>query len=191
MSLPDSLLDEVEASLPETPWERAARYERLGLKPREAEELASAPWASLFDELAPPPELARRVAGALSRRIRQRWRESSSRELPEAARFAPVVAALPERAPLIGALDDLFLHLLRNPERSAAELLEPLMQPENGAVEARVADCVEHRDSLRRSEPESVLRWAMGRAFPLLRGRVEPTVVRTRLIEALELEVAP
>ena len=186
--LADELLTEVETSLAEAPWERVARYERLGLQRAEAEALAAAPWADLFDALAPPAEHARRVAGTLSRRIPQHWRQTGGRDLPDAQRLTPLVGALAGRPPLLAALDDLVLHLLRNPERSAEDLLSPLSRPTEAALDACVADCAAQRACLRRSEPEAVMRWAMGRVFPLLRGRVEPHEMRARLAEALDLD---
>ena len=63
IAVSDELVTEVENHLPERPWDRADRYERLGLSPPAASRLAGAPWAKLFDELAPSqPLVARRLA---------------------------------------------------------------------------------------------------------------------------------
>ncbi len=189
--LADELLEGVEASLPEAPWERVARYERLGLRPREAEALAAAPWAGLFDALDPAPTHARRVAGALGRRIPQHWRETGRRDLPEAERLAPLVEALTRRPPLLAALDDLVLHLLRNPERAAEELIAPLERPGEVALDACLRGCAEESRGLRTKDPEAVMRWAMGRVFSVLRGRIEPGVIRARIAGALNLDPSP
>src|SRR5690606_16019948 len=53
LPIPDPLVAEVEARLPETPWSRRERYEALGLDAAAARRLGSAPWAGAFDALAP------------------------------------------------------------------------------------------------------------------------------------------
>jgi Asp-tRNA(Asn)/Glu-tRNA(Gln) amidotransferase B subunit len=42
---------------------------------------------------------------------------------------------------------------------------------------------------VRTADPDAVLRWAMGRVMPALRGKVDPSAARDRIVQALELEV--
>jgi glutamyl-tRNA(Gln) amidotransferase subunit E len=68
--IPDALIEQVRATLPEPPWTRAERYRMLGLDERAAYRLVSAPWATLFDQAAPPAGvLARRLAASLAKRM--------------------------------------------------------------------------------------------------------------------------
>ena len=47
---------------------------------------------------------------------------------------------------------------------------------------------LERRDDARTSDPDALMRWAMGMSFPLLRGRVDPSELAGRLRRALGLE---
>jgi Glu-tRNA(Gln) amidotransferase subunit E-like FAD-binding protein len=50
----------------------------------------------------------------------------------------------------------------------------------------RLTDAVVESQSLTTESPDGVLRWAMGAVMPRLLGRLDPGVVRERLVRALE-----
>jgi glutamyl-tRNA(Gln) amidotransferase subunit E len=195
LPIPDSMVAEVRAARAETPWDRQARYECMGIERRMARALATAVWKDLFDGIAPARgEPARRLAGALEKRLpfhlrrRRGARARFPRELPEAARLAPLVRALekdwirPEA--LVLALDA----VLEDPARTPEEVLAGLW-PAPGDEErlarlarevARAARAMEGRSR------DTLLQWGMGQIMNQLRGRVAPDRVRRALADALD-----
>jgi glutamyl-tRNA(Gln) amidotransferase subunit E len=184
----DALVTRIRERLPEAPWARAARYERLGLGPLQAQRLAVAPWADLFDRLAlAAGPLACRIASLLAKRVPHHRRRDPRFVLPPAERLAPLIRAVesgevrPEA--LERAFDELVLRREASPggvlaryRRGAGDLeeLERVLQ-EVGAGAAE----------LQGRAPDAVLRWAMGRTMPAFLGRLDPAVVRGRLAAAL------
>ncbi len=210
VAIPDEWVAEISARLPETPWERQARYERMGLSPRAAWELAGAPWADLYDELKPREgEIARRLADALARRIPWAYRRgrlesvidpsrgvaarSYPYRLPSAQRLAPLVRAVEAGEIEPDALDAALAELLDRPEADAVEILDGFRK--RGDEDARLDEVVAEvaaraREELPGRPVEVRLRWAMGRAMASLRGRVPAATVRERLLAALAEETA-
>lgn len=95
LPIPDAWVTEIDSKRWELPWQRSDRYEETGLTSAVAHRLAVAPWADLFDELAPEdPAIARRIAHALELRLPHFWREVGHRELPQVERLRPLVEAL-------------------------------------------------------------------------------------------------
>jgi Glu-tRNA(Gln) amidotransferase subunit E-like FAD-binding protein len=70
LPIAEGLVEQIRATLPETPWEREDRYQGLGLEALEAQQLARAPWGWLYDELSPEGgAVAIRLARALAKRF--------------------------------------------------------------------------------------------------------------------------
>jgi glutamyl-tRNA(Gln) amidotransferase subunit E len=70
LPIADTVVAHIQARLGEAPWAREDRYRRLGLDTRAARHLAAAPWADLFDHVAPEAgDVARTVAAAMEKRI--------------------------------------------------------------------------------------------------------------------------
>ncbi len=190
--VPEAWIQELAARLPERPWEREARLAAAGLDARAARALSDAPWAALFDALTPrTPQCARRLAAAFEQRLVHRWRATGTRELPAAARLAPLVRAADAGSVSADAFARAFDRLLAEPQASAAAILaryapEPGDAPRLAAALSRLA-----QGELRREKgPEALLRHAMGRVLRELRGRVDPGTLRERLIGLLQLELA-
>ena len=199
LPIPDSTIQEIRSQMREAPWDREDRYQRLGLSPAMARRLAGAPWAALFDEVAPAVgHPARRLAAALERRIpyharrrghprRPDWGETASGILPRVERVAPLVRALEQGrllpSALIPALDD----VMRSQDRPVQEIVKaygPLS--EDGAkVTTVVKGVVARASELEGRSPEVILRWAVGEVMRNLFGRVDPREIRRRLAQAL------
>ena len=195
LPIPDRMVSEVRARLPEAPWVREARYRRIGLDARAARVLAVAVWADLFDEIVPAEgESARRLAGVLEKRIpfhSRRMRGAKPRlaeELPPATRLAPAVRALEAGEILPEALTRLVDELLENLDRPVEEVL--------GRYRRRPGDEERLRAALKAAElraplvldgrsPDVKLRWAMGQVAPSFLGKVAPLEAEARLIAAL------
>jgi Asp-tRNA(Asn)/Glu-tRNA(Gln) amidotransferase B subunit len=164
-----------------------------------ARRLARAPWAGLFDEVAPEPgEVARRLAGVLEKRIpyharrrgrprRPDWGEAAAELLPEVNRVAPLVRAAekgklrPEA--LTWALDD----ALEDPGRAPGEILKAYrpLQTDGPAVRKVVREVVGNAQSMPGRSPDALVRWAMGEVMRELFGRVDPRGIREQLGLAL------
>jgi glutamyl-tRNA(Gln) amidotransferase subunit E len=198
LPIPDRVVAEVRTQLSETPWVRQARYQGMGLDARMARALAVAPWAGLFDELAPKEgDAARRLAGVLEKRIpfqSRRVRGAKPRlasELPPADRLAPAIRALEAGEILPEALARVVDGLLEREDRPAEEVLA-LYRPGSGDEE-RLREAVD--GAVRRAalelegrSPETKLRWAMGEVAPSFLGKVSPREVEGRLAAALGVE---
>lgn len=195
----DSTIAEVRAQLAETPWDRGRRYEELGVEARMAHRLAVAPWADLFDEVAPQAgEPARRLAGAMEKRIPHHLRKRGRPRRPDwgdgpldgfgtAERIAPLVRASeagkirPEG--LVWAID----RTLEDPDRPVEEILDEFrIRPEDeDALATAVEEVAQKARRMEGRSPETLLRWAMGEVIRSFFGRVDPALVREKLRKAL------
>jgi len=197
LPIPDSVVAEVRARLGETPWARKARYEKLGLDDRAAGVLSVAPWADFFDEVDPAVgETACRLASILEKRIPYHFRNHrgarprSARDLPEAARFSPLVRALEDgqiRPEAVGwAVDD----VLADPEVPVEEVLRTYRpRPDDGEkLQALLSDVTHLALKDDRRPPEVALRWGMGEIMREFFGRIDPSEVRKRLSSLLGLD---
>lgn len=199
LPIPDEMVAEVRAGLAETPWNREDRYRKLGMDGRTARVLAAAPWADLFDELAPEAgEPARRLATVLETRIPYHLRRSrgakgrTPQEMPRAHRLAPAVRALEAGELRPEALIRVADELLEDPDRTAEEILRGNQKPADDEAERMLDDVVErvaHRAAgLEGRSPETRLRWAMGEAMRELLGKIDPERVREALMGAPGVE---
>jgi len=203
LPLPDAVIAEVRARVGEPPWARQERYEGLGLNRGMAGRLALAPWADLFDEIAPGAgESARRLAGALEKRIpfhlrksgasrRPEWGDSfEDAPLPSAGVIAPLARAVEkgEMLPqaLVWALDDALAH----PERATEGILHDYrpLPPDAPELAGFVGEVTARSTVLAKRSSEVVMRWGMGEVMRKFFGRVDPGVVREALAAAWEVE---
>jgi len=201
LPISQDLITRIRAEMPEAPWIRRKRYEDLGVESRMAARLAVAPWAHLFDEVAPKKgETAQRLAGALEKGIPHHLRRNGrprrpvwgepSRLLPvDPERLAPLVRALEagELRPegLVPALDD----LLRHPDGSPKEVLERfrVRKEDAEALKAAVQKAAGEAGAMERRSPGTRFRWAMGEVMRQFFGRVDPIQVREMLLDAMGL----
>jgi Glu-tRNA(Gln) amidotransferase subunit E-like FAD-binding protein len=157
-----------------------------GLEARSAHRLATAPWAAVFDAVAPrTADVARRFAAALAKRVPFHAKRGAI-DL-DAERLAPLLRALEGGAVRLEATDRALDDLLRRPDVDPERLLDRYRaQPDDEErFERRVADAVAAVDARDGTEPEAVLSWAMGRVMPEFLGRRDPLEVRDRLARAL------
>jgi len=192
LPLQDAWVTAAETSLAEPPWRRADRYRALGFTDAAARKLSEAPWADLFDELAPSSETAAlRLATALEKRLVHHWRSAGSRELPAAERIKPLLLAF-EAAEVTGAaFEACFDSLLEAADRTADEIIdEHRLRPQADDLLAEAARLVSAgRDRVSGKRDDAVLRWAMGTALQgKPRGQLDPLLLRGHLIRLLALE---
>jgi glutamyl-tRNA(Gln) amidotransferase subunit E len=189
----DAVVAEVRDQLPEAPWARAARYEDLGLDQPAAQRLARAPWADLFDALAPQAgDVARRLANAFQkrlpyhRRLGRLTRDAAS--LPDAGQLAPMVRAIEAGEIRPEALDRMLDVLVAQTDVSVDELLVRYRgsADDEDVLTRRLTDVVVEAQTLTTAARDGVLRWAMGAVMPEFLGRLDPTQVREQLARALE-----
>jgi len=191
----DALIDRVRVTLPETPWVRAHRYETLGLDAVAAHRLAHAPWAEVFDRIAPPPgDLGRRLAASLAKR----WPYHRRKGRAAGTTFADVLAEGIRRIDAgeirAEALDRMVDAAVRRPHATVAELLAPFHPLEDGALDRVIRSAVARARALPERRPGMRVRWAMGEVMRGHVGRADPRAVDRRLSEQLAAapsEVAP
>jgi len=189
--VPDAWVETIEASLPDRPWEREAKYEQKGLSPAAAARLAGAAWEDFFGELSPKFAVtARRLASALERRLVHHWRASRAQTFPPAERIAPLVAAMDGGRLRPEAFDRVFDRLLGEPAVAADRIVAAFLPSGEESTElvALMSRLIGEKSKLRPLPDAAVLRWAMGRAMPGLLGRVDPAVVRKEVTWALDIE---
>ncbi len=196
LPISDTVVAEVRGQMGEAPWRREDRYLALGLGAPLARRLAAAPWASLFDALAPASgEPARRLAAALEKRlpyharVAKRHKPRLREELPPADRIAPLVRALEAGEILPWALVPALDRVLGDGNAMAAAIVDPFRprpdDPER--LDAALAEVARRRaqGALAGKPPEAVREWAMGEAMRGFTGRVDPREVERRLEAAL------
>ncbi len=182
--IPDPWVEAIR--LAERPWEREARYRALGLADAAARRLAGAPWADLFDALAPSEgAMARRLASALETRLPHLRRRGAGP--PEAARLAPLVRDLAAGAVRMEAAERALDRLVTEPEVPAGTVLAAFAAGpgDERELDGLVRRAVERSAPLRGKPRDTVLRWAMGEVMPSMIGRADPAAVRARLEAAL------
>jgi glutamyl-tRNA(Gln) amidotransferase subunit E len=187
--IPDRWIQEIRVGLEERPWVREERYRSLGLDASSAGRLADAPWADLFDILAPAPGVpARRLASALETRLPYHRRRAGRPILPEPERLDPLVRAIESGSIRQEALEAALDRLIEEPAREAGEVLARFSAegPVEEELERLVARAAERAHALGECPREALLRYAMGQVMPHVLGRVAPAHVRERLVEALE-----
>jgi glutamyl-tRNA(Gln) amidotransferase subunit E len=189
----DAVVAEVRDQLPEAPWAREARYEKLGLDLPAARRLAGAPWANLFDALAPQAgDVARRLANSLQKRLpfhrRQGRLTRDAASMPDATRLVPMVRAIEAGEIRPEALDRLLDALIAQPDVAADGLLARYegRAEDKDVLTRRLTDVVMQARSLTTASRDGVLRWAMGAVMPEFLGRLDPAHVREELARALE-----
>jgi glutamyl-tRNA(Gln) amidotransferase subunit E len=191
LPIEDAWLKQIELSQPERPWQRAQRYENLGLSRRAAYVLVDAPWQGLFDALAPRGgEPARRLAAALERRLVHHWRLRDQREIPTDDRLRPLVRAIEQQRVRPEAFDEIFDRLLAETRREAESIIagyEP-REGDRDTLEQLVQETAAKRGAVAGKPAGAVLRWGMGRVMRPLLGKMDPETVKRRLAQALQLE---
>jgi aspartyl-tRNA(Asn)/glutamyl-tRNA(Gln) amidotransferase subunit B len=193
LPIADRVVAEVLEHLPETPWARAARYVALGMSARIAEQLASAPWADLFDAVAPSgTAVAERVATTFVQRLPKHRRSGVPSEALSAERISPLVRALESGAIRLEATARVVDALAAAPAVDVESILDRYRAGPDDAARferalASVAETAQHMDG---RSPGTLLRWGMGEVMPAFLGRLDPAVVQDRLTAALSA-VAP
>lgn len=188
--VPDAWLLEIDANVPERPYDREQRYAEAGLDLRATRVLMDRDLVGLFDELAPTTKVGnRRLASALECRLMAWWREAGARIMPQADRLRPLVAAVDAGTLHPQAYDAVFEALLREHEVPAEEVVADFMQGKDALADLDAAiEALRPRLAVMRfSSPEATLRWAHGQVMPTVLGRLGSATVRARLIEALGL----
>jgi Glu-tRNA(Gln) amidotransferase subunit E-like FAD-binding protein len=183
---------EIQALLPETPWQREQRYRELGLDARTARQLAHSWWAHLFDELQPPAgDVAHRVATALERRLPYHRRKGRLNSVRPATRLAPLVHALESGELRLEATDRVLDMLLERRDISAVEVLQQyyarLLEP--AQLQQLIAQVISDAEELKGKPFDVVARWATGRVIPRFLGRLEPNTLLEQLLAALREKV--
>lgn len=184
VSIPAAWVENIDARLPERPWARVDRYRRFGIPPAAAASLAAAPWADLFDELAPAQSItARRLAFALAKRLVHFFRMQKCRELPGADRLKPLIEAVDAGRIRPEGFERLFDAMLRADDPgAAAALVESTIESASGST--ALPEWIGDPRRLTPDRPASTearLRYAMGRVMPELLGRIDPKIVAERI----------
>jgi glutamyl-tRNA(Gln) amidotransferase subunit E len=193
LPVPDKLVIEAREQLPEAPWEREGRYEVMGLEPASARRLSSAPWADLFDALAPADGgTARRLAAALEKRIPYHRRNGVAVDALEVERLRPLIRAIESGAIRPEALEQALDSLIRFSEQPVEVLLARYHSGPDDLteLERELTGVTARATALPGKPPDVVMRWAMGQVMRRFLGRLDPAVARHWLLDALQEVVA-
>ncbi|MFC1661351.1 Glu-tRNA(Gln) amidotransferase subunit GatE, partial [Gemmatimonadota bacterium] len=198
LPIADAVVEQVRLDLPEAPWVREARYEGLGLSPTTAQGLARAPWADLFDFLAPTgTAVVRRVAGGLAKRIPYHQRAGHLDPPIPPDRLVPAVRALEMGTVRAEAFERILDGLVEDPLMNSDEILGRYRLDDNDLEKlGRAVHSVAEKaaEELEGKPFDTVSRWGMGQLMREFLGRLDPLVVEERLAQALETagwKVAP
>jgi glutamyl-tRNA(Gln) amidotransferase subunit E len=188
LPIADRVVAEIRDHLPETPWARADRYVALGLSTRTAQQLAGAPWADLFDAVAPSgTAVAERVATAIAQRLPKHRRSGVPPEVHTAQRVAPLVRALESGAIRLEATGRVLDALAAAPTANVESILDRYRAGPDDAsrFELALASVAESAQRMDGRSPGTLVRWGMGELMPAFLGRLDPTLVQDRLTAAL------
>jgi len=192
LPISETLVAQIRALLPETPWRREERYRELGLDARTARQLVRSRWADLFDELETPAgDVARRIATALEKRLPYHGRAGRLENVQPATRLAPLVGALESGELRLEATERVLDMLFERSDLSADQVLQQyyarLHDPDE--LDQLLSQVIDDAEDLAGKPFEVVARWAAGRVIPPLLGRLAPKVLLERLLAALREKV--
>ena len=188
LPIPDALITEVRAALPETPWDLEERYMELGLSFDAARALARSSWADLYDELNPAAgPVAVRLANAFGKRIPYWFRKTKQRTLPPADRFAGMVRALQSGAVRLEATEQMLDALLETESDSAEQVVARYLSGSDDLtdLELRLKEVAAEVVSMPGRSVETLQRWGMGVLMRIFLGKLDPKVVSDRLADVL------
>jgi glutamyl-tRNA(Gln) amidotransferase subunit E len=196
--IPDVWVAEVEARLPERPWESQDRFVARGLEPEAAARVVDAEWRGWFEALldaGDEPDRARGRAAAWARalaaaleRTWYRARKKRRGKVRDPASLALLAGAVSRGDLPLFALESALGRLLSDADSSPESVLIELSRPgAEEALEVATKALARERTALRSSAPGAELRWAMGRVLEPLRGRVDPRLARERVENELAM----
>ncbi len=193
LPIPDAVVIEIRERLPEPPSSRQSRYEALGLDPVAAWRLAGAPWAKLFDAVAPASgTVARRLATCLEQRIPYHQRAGRLAYLAEPARVAPLIRATEAGEIRPEAMERVFDELVERRDAPVEKVLAAYRSTPDDLeeLERSVQEVVAGATALAGRPPDAVMRWAMGVVMPRFLGRLDPALVMERVAGTLQAAVS-
>jgi len=186
----DSVIAEVRAGLPETPWDREQRYVELGLDPADARFVARSNWADLYDELGPQSgAVAVRLANAFRKRIPHWIRKTGRASMPSAEIITPMVRALEVVEIRLEATDQMLDALLNKPNAESPEdVLERYRRgPDDpNHLADRLSEIADEALNMPGRTLETLQRWGMGVLMRHFLGKLDPKVVLDRLTVTLQ-----
>jgi glutamyl-tRNA(Gln) amidotransferase subunit E len=184
----DATVASVRAGMREAPWDRAARYEALGLARRAARALAVAPWADLFDQVHPSPgAVAVRLAHSLAHRLPFHARRVRNAIMPSPERVRPLVRAIENDDMRLEALPRALDAAVADPTCPLDDVLDRFRARSTDREDLRqwIGHIARRAQSLNGRSGDTVLRWAMGQVMSKFVGRVDPQDARQHLVAAL------
>jgi glutamyl-tRNA(Gln) amidotransferase subunit E len=193
LPIPDAMVIEIRERLPEPLWSRQSRYEALGLDPIPAWRLAGAPWAKLFDAVAPAAgDVARRLAACLEQRIPHHQRAGRLATLPEPVRLAPLIRAAEAGQIRVEAMERVIDELVERRNAPVEEVLAAYRsRPDDlEELERSLQEVVTGATALAGRPPDAVMRWAIGVVMPRFLGRLDPALVMERVAGTLQAAVS-
>ncbi|HEX9729587.1 MAG TPA: Glu-tRNA(Gln) amidotransferase subunit GatE [Gemmatimonadales bacterium] len=182
--IPDATVNRIRAQLPETPWDRSARYRDLGLTAAAAERMTRAWWADAFDAAAPATsDTARRLAASLAKRLPYHRRVMGDAFRLDGSRLGAAARVIEQGSVRREALDRMIDALVRDPGTPAGAIVARYArQPDDEAVlDAAVHEAARGVGGLITRSPDATTRWAMGQVMRRYVGRIDPAVARARL----------
>ena len=193
----DTMVEEVRAQVGEPPWERRARYEAMGLDTRTGHLLSVAPWAGLFDQVAPKEgPTARRLATVLEKRVPFHSRRLKgvkplfAGDVPDADRLAPIVRAVEVGDILAEAMPWAVDEVLSDPDKPVSEVVGKYRPRESDSevLETVLVQVVGRMSSAGRRGRDEVLQWGVGEVMREFFGRIPSQEVLTRLVALFDPE---
>ncbi|MDP6423967.1 MAG: hypothetical protein QGG14_04450, partial [Planctomycetota bacterium] len=169
----------------ERPWERADRYVAAGVPAAAAEELATSPWAELFDDLSPSaPSTARRLAFAIIKRGHGLRARLGAETASAAERLRPLVEATDAGRISPHWFEAAFYELLV--DSGPAEHILDRWRPSSDDCQQQEMDVVRANVAkLSGKSADARLRWAMGQVLSTV--TMDPLQLRDRLVRELAL----
>ncbi len=193
LPIPRAWVEEVQASLPELPWSREARYRALGLGPKEAEALAYTPsLAQFFDQALSQGASPRALAGWLLSDVQGYLNErglslEATRLTPKA--LARLVALFEEGAITSRVAKALLPEVMEGADPEALVQARGLkVVADEGALRKVVEEVIQAMPEAARSVQEGKLKALdalVGQVMRRTQGQARPDLVRRLLQEAL------
>ena len=185
--IPEWSVEKLQASLPELPWERRSRYEKLGIKKEDADTLVSdVDRSGYFDELI---ESLGGSAQDILLAVNYLINDIAETSPPNVSFFSELIRLISSgKVSSRGAKDILKNRLENEGALAAATRLGLLQESDPEALKALVESVIhEHQDVAAeyKAGKESALQFLVGQAMKASKGAGNPAVIRDTLLTLL------
>lgn len=183
--LSEELIRKVQAQLPELPWERENRYQKMGLPEDVIKNLIISPYASLFDRIVNELKIEPIIVGTVLTRQFKHWqRKGFNLQKLSSDTIFKIFQFLSEQIIVKSAIPFLFKEILNN-DISVIDLSHKYLKIDANQLMQRIKNFINNKTLPKFSANEKKYRYVMGIIMEELKYRVDGKLVAEKVKELI------